>query len=312
MWTGFPNSMRFIAIIFLATAWRRPPSNRPTMMSKVRDERDGAMDPPDAEELNEAGGEATAAESLALRQFSAGQAAAALRRLNREAPRKLPRRRSRRFQRSSRGRAYDMRRSLREAVKRDGEILVLPRLDRRMRQRRILLLIDISGSMKSGTDSVMRFAHGLVRAADRVEVFTVGTRLTRVSRALRHRNPDVALETASTIVADWDGGTRLGDALQAFLAVPRFKGFARGAVVLVISDGLERGDPGAMVDAVEQLSRLSWSLTWLSPLAADADFIPETVALKAALPYIDRLADAGSLERITEHVLNSGTQAYPS
>jgi hypothetical protein len=151
----------------------------------------------------------------------------------------------------------------------------------------------------------MRFAHSLARVAERLEIFTLGTRLTRVSRALRHRNPDVALATAGTVVADWDGGTRLGDALQAFLAIPRFKGFARGALVVVLSDGLERGDPAALIASLEQMSRLAWSILWLSPLAADRDFVPETSALKAILPFIDRFADSGSVERLCSHILDA-------
>ena len=153
-----------------------------------------------------------------------------------------------------------MRRALREAVRRDGEVVRLPVLQRRLAQRRVLLLIDVSGSMKDRTDTQLRFAHTLARATNRLEVFTLGTRLTRITRAMRRSSRDQALAMASTLVADWDGGTRLGDALQAFLAVPRFAGFARGAFCIVLSDGLERGDPSAMTDAVARMSRLAWAI----------------------------------------------------
>ena len=123
--------------------------------------------------------------------------------------------------------------------------------------------------MKARTDAHLRFAHALVRAADRIEVFTIGTRLTRVTRALQLKNREQALAAASGLVSDWDGGTRIGDALQAFLAVPRFAGSARGAVVLILSDGLERGDPKAMTDAVRRLAARAWHLSWMTPLAAD-------------------------------------------
>jgi uncharacterized protein with von Willebrand factor type A (vWA) domain len=166
----------------------------------------------------------------------------------------------------------------------------------------VLLLIDVSGSMKDQTDGYLRFAHALARATDRVEVFTLGTRLTRISRALRGRNRDQALALASTLVADWDGGTRLGDALQAFLAVPRFAGFARGALVVILSDGLERGDPEALTDAVERLSRLAWATLWLNPLAS-GDARPETEALTAILPFIDRMGDGSSPQRLCAEVL---------
>ena len=140
----------------------------------------------------------------------------------------------------------------------------------------MLLLIDVSGSMKNQTDLYLRFAHALARSIGRLEVFTLGTRLTRITRALRRRNRDQALALASTLVADWDGGTRLGDALQAFLSVPRFVGFARGALCVVLSDGLERGAHAAMTDGVARLSRNAWPILWLSPLAGEDGYAVET------------------------------------
>ena len=183
--------------------------------------------------------------------------------------------------------------AFRQMLRRDGEIATLPTRHRRARQRRVLLLIDVSGSMKAGTDGALRLAHALVQAGERVEVFTVGTRLTRVTRALRHRNRDQALLLASGLVADWDGGTRLGDALQVFLSVPRFASFARGALSIIISDGPERGGPEALVGAMQRLDGLCFATLWLSPLAADPDYRPETGAMRAILPMLDRLADYG-------------------
>ena len=140
--------------------------------------------------------------------------------------------------------SFDTRRTLREAVRNDGDVMRLRRLKRRPRQRRILLLIDVSGSMKERTETHLRIAHALAHAVERIEVFTFGTRLTRVTRAMRLKQREQALAATSAIVSDWDGGTRIGDALRAFLSVPRFAGYSRGAVVLVLSDGLERGDAG--------------------------------------------------------------------
>jgi uncharacterized protein with von Willebrand factor type A (vWA) domain len=193
---------------------------------------------------------------------------------------------------------------MKEAIRNDGEIFRLPKLTRRQRRRNILLLVDVSGSMKTRTEAHLRFAHALVRAADRVEVFTIGTRLTRVTNALRLKNREQALAAASSVVSDWDGGTRIGDALQAFLAVPRFAGYSRGAVVLILSDGLERGDPKAMTDAVKRLAARAWHLSWLSPLAAEPGYRPETAALKSILPHLDALAAAGSTDRLCHHVLS--------
>ena len=155
--------------------------------------------------------------------------------------------------RARRGDYFDTRRTLREAVRNDGDVMQLRRLKRRLRQRRILLLIDVSGSMKERTEAHLRIAHALAHAVERIEVFTFGTRLTRVTRAMRLRNREQALAATSAIVSDWDGGTRIGDALRAFLAVPRFAGYSRGAAVLILSDGLERGDPSAMREAVTRL-----------------------------------------------------------
>ena len=127
-----------------------------------------------------------------------------------------------------------------------------------------------------------------------VEIFTFGTRLTRVTRALRLKRREQALSGRRDLVSDWDGGTRIGDALQAFLAVPRFGGYARGAAVVIVSDGLERGDPAALRDAVARLSRRAWRVSWLTPLAADAGFRPQTEALIAIRRFVDDLVDGGS------------------
>ncbi len=267
---------------------------------------DGAAEAIEAEEENQSGAEAAGAEALAGRAFQTLPEAEALRRFRRAAPDALPRRRSRRARLHHSGRRLSMRRALKEAVRRDGEVFTLPRMAPRTAQRRILLLIDVSGSMKSETDRSLRFAHTLVGVADRAEVFTVGTRLTRITRALRHRNREVALAAASAAVSDWDGGTRLGDALAAFLAVPRYAGFARSALVVILSDGLERGEPDALIGAAWRLSRLAHALVWLSPLAQDPQYRPETEALRAIAPILTRLGDSSSTAAVTREILNLG------
>jgi hypothetical protein len=255
---------------------------------------------PDDEEPS--GGDATAAERLFAREFATGGEEAVLRSFARALPRALPRRRSRRHA-AGKGRLADARRAFREMLRRDGEITRLPTRRRRTRERRVLMLIDVSGSMKAGTDGALRLAHALVQGGERVECFTVGTRLTRVTRALRHRNREHALTRASGLVADWDGGTRLGEALAAFLSVPRFASHARGALVIVVSDGLERGGPEALVASMQRLSALAWSVLWLSPLAADPDYRPETGAMRAILPLIDRLGDGATPPAIAAEIL---------
>lgn len=267
------------------------------------DDRDGGAEPPETAEAEESGGAPTGAERLFARRFAELSEDDALRRFRRRAPNALPRRPSRRLAASKRPGRLDMRRALREAVRRDGELVRLPALERRDRRRRVLLLIDVSGSMKDQTDLYLRFAHALAQATDRLEAFTLGTRLTRITRAMRRRNREQALALAATLVADWDGGTRLGDALQAFLAVPRFVGFARGALCVVLSDGLERGDHAAMADAVERLSRNAWSILWLTPLAGDDGYAVETAALGSVLPFIGRLGDGSTAAAVCREVL---------
>jgi uncharacterized protein len=216
----------------------------------------------------------------------------------------VPRRRGYRWRSARTGTGADARRMFRDAMRHAGEFVRLRRRRRRLRQRRIVVLIDVSGSMKERTRAHLAFAHALARAADSVEVFTMGTRLTRITRPLRLKNREQALANASLLVADWDGGTRIGDALNAFLAVPRFAALVHGAVLLVLSDGLERGDPMLMADAVARLSRIAWRIVWLTPLAADPGFEPRTAGLVAAGPYIDELGDGGSIEKICTHVLD--------
>lgn len=290
--------------VFLGQALQAPASSEEDDELQVLDEADGDMDVLQADDTHEAGEQASHAENLTMRQFSQLDDPQALTWLKRYGARNLPQRRTLRWQSVKRGTRWDLSRSLRDAVKRDGEVLSIAQRKRRTHQRRVLLLIDISGSMKEQTDSYLRFAHTLSGVCKPLEVFTLGTRLTRISRALRHRDQTQALQQASMQVADWDGGTRLGDALQAFLDVPRFAGFARNAMVVVLSDGLERGEHTALTAAVKRLSRLCWHLGWLTPLASGAAvFSPQTQALQSVLPYIDRLDSGASVADLCRYLV---------
>jgi uncharacterized protein with von Willebrand factor type A (vWA) domain len=271
---------------------------------RLQEEGRGDEEPLLADEINESGEMAVRAEALAERRLSPGGPSEPLRRLAREARARLPRRRGHRRMRARRGPWADLRRTLRETARNDGEVMRLGRLKRRARLRKMLLLIDVSGSMKARSEDNLRLAHTLLQAAPNVEVFTFGTRLTRVTRALRLKHRAQALAAAAHLVSDWDGGTRIGDALQAFLAVPRFGGYARGAAVVILSDGLERGDLSALRDAVAKLSRRAWRLSWLTPLAAGPRFVPQSVALSAIHRYVDNMADGGSSAAVVAHVLS--------
>ena len=270
---------------------------------RVHDDQRGEMEPPDADRVNETGEAATRAEALVRRRFGPAAASEALRRLGREASRRLPRRQSYRRMRARRGPVVDLRRTLRDAVRSDGEAVKLFRLKRRLRLRKLLVLIDVSGSMKARTDENLRLAHALAQAAPRLEAFTFGTRLTRITRAMRLKRREQALRAAAGVVSDFDGGTRIGEALQAFLAVPRFGSYARGAATLIISDGLERGDPLALVDAIAKLARRAWRLSWLTPLARGKNFRPQTEGLMAVSRFVDDMVDGGSTGAIVDHLL---------
>jgi uncharacterized protein len=259
----------------------------------------------EGEDEDESGKEASAAERFATKHFPDTPDHESLLRLKREAH-LLPLRRGFRRERNRHGRTIDIRRSLRDIVRHDGDAVFLKWLRRRYVARRIVLLLDISGSMKSHSADYLRFAHALMQTGRSVEAFTFGTRLTRITPALRQRDRNLAITEASTLVADWDGGTRIGETLQHFVAEPRHQGLIRGAVLLVLSDGLERGDHGAMTEAVRRLAHLAWHVSWLTPLAADPRFRPETAALKSILGFVDRLADGATLPALVENTLKTG------
>lgn len=258
------------------------------------------------DETNETGQRATGVEALSVRRLQPLDDPGTLRRFGRALPAALPRRRGYRHRSARRGATIDLARSLRDAIRHDGEVMSLKKLRRVTRPRPILLLIDVSGSMKQRSDANLALAHAVIQAVPRAEAFTFGTRLTRVTGALRRRRREQALAEASGLVADWDGGTRIGDALQAFLAVPRFAAYARGAVVVVLSDGLERGDPAALVAAVARLAARAHRIDWLTPLAADPGYRPETEALRLILPSLASLANGASTARICRHILSLG------
>ncbi len=282
----------------------------PSEEEPIRAAEDSSVGPEPifGDETRESGAKATGAERLSARRFAPGNEGETLRRFARALPARVPRRRGYRWRSARGGPGTDARRMFRDAMRHAGEFVRLRRRRRRLRQRRIVVLIDVSGSMKERTQAHLAFAHALVRAAGSVEVFTMGTRLTRITRPLRLRNRVQALGTASLLVADWDGGTRIGDALNAFLDVPRFAALARGAVLLVLSDGLERGDPTAMGDAVARFARLCWRIIWLTPLAADPAFEARTAGLVAARPYLDKLGDGSSINSICANVLDMASE----
>jgi uncharacterized protein with von Willebrand factor type A (vWA) domain len=208
---------------------------------------------------------------------------------------RLPVRRSSRRRPSHRG-EIDPRRTLREQLRQVGEPGRVRRRRRGTRVRQTVVLVDVSGSMAPYADSLLRLAHVLVCAAPRrVEVFTVGTRLTRITTALRHRDPELALRAAGEVVPDWSGGTRLGEVLKAYLDRWGQRGMARRAVVLVCSDGWERGDAVLLGEQLHRLARLAHRVVWLNPHRGKSGYEPVQSGIVAALPYLDRMVAGHSL-----------------
>ena len=195
-----------------------------------------------------------------------------------------PLRRTARHQRWRRGRV-DASRTLRESLRRMGEPSTIEWRRRAQRPRRVVLLVDVSGSMSSYADSLLRLAHRLTHGIGAVETFTIGTRVTHVTRAMRVRDPERALVAAGETVPDWSGGTRLGETLRFFLDRWGQRGMARGAVVVVFSDGWERGDASMLAEQMARLRRIAHRVVWVNPHRGKDGYEAVQTGVLAALPY---------------------------
>jgi uncharacterized protein len=199
----------------------------------------------------------------------------------------LPLRRSRRLRPAPKGGLFDLRRTLRYSLRTHGEPFRRAWVDRRTRSRPLLLILDVSGSMSPYARALMQFGFAAMTAGQRVEVFCFGTRLTRVTRTLRAKDPDRALEEVGRVVKDWAGGTRIGDSIKELLDRYGATASLRGAVTIICSDGLERGDPELLRVQMERLARLSHRIVWVNPLKGDPRYQPLARGMNAVLPYID-------------------------
>lgn len=211
---------------------------------------------------------------------------------------RLPLRRTLRTERFRRGR-IDRVRTLRDQLRRAGEPGPLRYSRRGWKQRPIVFLIDVSGSMKHYADSLLRLAHRVARSGN-VEVFTLGTRLTRVTEAVKLRDPDSALLRAGETIPDWSGGTRLGEVLGAFVDRWGRRGLARGATVVIASDGWERGDTHALATQMRHLRGLAHRIVWSNPHSGKPGYEPVQSGIAAALPYVDVLVAGHSLAAFDE------------
>jgi len=213
---------------------------------------------------------------------------------------RLPMRRARRSRAARSGHRPAARDMLRRAMATGGEALRWRWLRRTERPRPIVLVCDISGSMERYSRFMLRFAHALQRAGAPLEVFVFGTRLTRITRQLRIRSPDAALRRVAEKVVDWSGGTRIGESLHELNRRWVRRTVRSGAVVLLVSDGWERGDPALLAREMGTLRRSCHRLLWIDPLAARPGFEPTTVGLQAALPFVDELVPAASVASLEE------------
>jgi uncharacterized protein len=282
-----------------------------TLMLRASAEAQGALaipstEPGESEREDDAilGWMASDVEALKHKSFAActPDELAALRRIMARIRLTPPRRRTRRSTPARAGRRPDPRRTVRESMRMHGEPARLYWRRRKVRLRPLILILDISGSMADYSRSLLQFAHSAARSAGRVEVFCFGTRLTRVTGAMECRRPDEALERAARAAFDWDGGTRIGDSLDTFVRDWARRGLCRGGIVVICSDGLDRGDPAVLAAALERLSRLSHRLVWLNPHKRDdAAWKPSTLGMMIAAPHIDLLLsghDLASLEKL--------------
>jgi uncharacterized protein len=294
---------------FLAEA---QPDDSLRLMLRASAQAQGALaipstEPGDDDQEDDAilGWMASDVEALKHKAFTActPEELAALRRIMARIRLTPPRRRTRRTTTTARaGIRPDPRRTVRESMRMHGEPARLYWRRRKVRLRPLILILDISGSMADYSRSLLQFAHSAKRSAARVEVFCFGTRLTRVTGAMDCRRPDEALERAARAAFDWDGGTRIGDCLDAFVRDWARRGLCRGGIVVICSDGLDRGDPAVLASAMERLGRLSHRLVWLNPHKGDNEsFRPSTLGMMVAAPHIDLLLsghDLASLEKL--------------
>jgi len=211
-----------------------------------------------------------------------------------------PPRQSFRYRASRHGRRPDLPATVRASLRAGGEPIRRHWRDPGERLRRLVVLLDISGSMEPYARAMLRFVHAAVSGRQRVEAFAIGTRLTRMTKELHSRDPDTALSAASKRVHDWSGGTRLGDCLRTFNDQWGVRGMARGAIVVILSDGWDRGDPQVLADQMQRLQRITYQTVWVNPLKVTPGYAPLARGMAAALPFVDDFVEGHSLSAMQE------------
>jgi len=211
---------------------------------------------------------------------------------------RAPVERTRRTRPSPKGSTFDIRRTLRRSLRTQGEPFDRSYRARRSRNRPLVLILDISGSMAPYARALLQFGFAAMAAGRRVEVFCFGTRLTRVTRTLRTKDPDRAMHEVGALVADWEGGTRIGESLKTLLDGWSQRAALRGAVVVLCSDGLERGDPAVLRAQMARLRRLAHRVVWANPLKGSPRYEPLARGMAAALPSVDVFLSGHNLESL--------------
>ena len=211
-----------------------------------------------------------------------------------------PLRQTRRYEKGRHGARVDMRRTLRASLRTGGDPIRLARRRRRIARRRLVMLCDISGSMEPYARAYLQFLTCAAGSGPKAEAFVFATRLTRLTRALASRNPERAIQRAAAAAPDWSSGTRIGDALKEFNDRHGRRGMARGAVIVILSDGWERGDPMLVGREMERLARLAHRIVWVNPRVGASAFSVQAGGMVAALPYCDALVSGHSFQALGE------------
>ena len=206
----------------------------------------------------------------------------------------------------------DLRRTVRAALRTGGEPIHRAFSEPGVRPRRLVLLLDVSGSMEPYARALIRFLHAAMVGRRDVEAFALGTRLTRLTRELSTRDPDAALARAAVAVTDWSGGTRLGDGLRVFNDKWGVPGMARGATVVILSDGWDRGEPSVMEEQMGRLHRVAHQVVWVNPLKASPGYAPIARGMAAALPHVDRFVEGHSLDSLRSLVALLADRVEPA
>ena len=259
-----------------------------------RDEAEAEIDVPLARASDE--------ERLAAKSFDALEPdeLARLYRLMSRLELATPLRRTRRYRRGRHGRHIDMRRTLRASLRSGGDPVRLARRRRRIARRRLVLLCDISGSMEPYARAYLQFLASAAGSGPKAEAFVFATRLTRLTRALASRHPERAIQRAAASAPDWSSGTRIGDALKTFNDRHGRRGMARGAVIVILSDGWERGDPRLVGREMARLARLAHRIVWVNPRVSASAFSVQAGGMVAALPHCDALVSGHSYAALGE------------